>query len=309
MKAKKPQKIIPCLWYDKEAEEAVKFYTSIFNGKYQEDPPRYDELSSEVSGMPKGTVLTIEFELEGQKFLAMNGGPMFNFSPAVSFFVGCETEEELNQKWNKLSEGGKVLMPLDTYPFNKLYGWVEDKYGLSWQLSLEKREQKITPHFLFAGNQHGRSEAAMHYYTALFESSAVLSIDYYDEQDTPKGEVKGTVKLAVFSLIEQEFMITDSHLNHKFDITPAISFIVNCNSQQEIDQHWENLSEGGEKQMCGWVLDQYGISWQVVPEKLSEMMKSEDKEAVKRLEKELYEMKKIELEQLEKAFGEEVVGK
>ena len=118
------QRITTCLWFDSNAEEAVQFYTSIFKDSRITGLARYGESGSEASGKPKGTVMTISFELQGREFLALNGGPTFTFTPAVSFIVKCETQEELDTYWEKLSGGGEIQQ----------CGWLTDKYGVSWQI-------------------------------------------------------------------------------------------------------------------------------------------------------------------------------
>jgi predicted 3-demethylubiquinone-9 3-methyltransferase (glyoxalase superfamily) len=118
------QKITPHLWFDNNAEEAARFYTSIFKNSKIIDIARYGEAGAEVSGRPKGTVMTVIFELEGQRFMALNGGPIFKFSPAISFLVDCKTQEEVDELWEKLSEGGE----------KEQCGWLKDKFGVSWQI-------------------------------------------------------------------------------------------------------------------------------------------------------------------------------
>jgi len=114
------QKITPCLWFDNQAEEAVKFYVSIFKNSKVETIARYGD----AGPGPKGSVMTVKFQLDGQEFLALNGGPQFKFTEAVSFIVNCETQQEIDELWEKLSEGGKKVE----------CGWLKDKYGLSWQI-------------------------------------------------------------------------------------------------------------------------------------------------------------------------------
>jgi predicted 3-demethylubiquinone-9 3-methyltransferase (glyoxalase superfamily) len=118
------QKITPCLWFDDKAEEAVNFYTSIFKNSKIKSITRYGEAGAEVSGRPKGTVMTVTFQLDGQEFMALNGGPHFTFSSAISFIVNCRTQEEIDELWEKLSEGGEI----------EECGWLKDKYGVSWQI-------------------------------------------------------------------------------------------------------------------------------------------------------------------------------
>jgi predicted 3-demethylubiquinone-9 3-methyltransferase (glyoxalase superfamily) len=120
------QKISPCLWFDDQGEEAAKFYTSIFKDSKIGDVTRYGKEGYEIHGREEGTVMTVEFEIEGQKFLALNGGPIFKFNEAISFQVYCETQEELDNYWEKLSEGGDEKA--------QQCGWLKDKYGVSWQI-------------------------------------------------------------------------------------------------------------------------------------------------------------------------------
>jgi predicted 3-demethylubiquinone-9 3-methyltransferase (glyoxalase superfamily) len=118
------QKITPHLWFDDNAEDAAKFYTSIFKNSRIIDIAHYGESAAEVSGRPEGTVMTVTFELEGQIFRALNGGPVFKFSPAISFFVTCETQEEVDDLWESLSKDGE----------EEQCGWLKDKFGVSWQI-------------------------------------------------------------------------------------------------------------------------------------------------------------------------------
>jgi predicted 3-demethylubiquinone-9 3-methyltransferase (glyoxalase superfamily) len=118
------QKITPFLWFDDQAEDAVNFYISIFKNSKIVNVARYGEEGAKVSGRLQGTVMTVTFQLDGQEFIALNGGPHFTFSPAISFFVSCETQEEVDELWDKLSEGGEI----------EQCGWLKDKYGVSWQI-------------------------------------------------------------------------------------------------------------------------------------------------------------------------------
>ena len=118
------QRITPCLWFDNQAEEAANFYISIFKNSKIMNVARYGEAGAEAAKRPKGTVMIITFQLESQEFMALNGGPVFTFSPAISLLVNCETQEEINGLWDRLSEGGEKGQ----------CGWLKDKYGVSWQI-------------------------------------------------------------------------------------------------------------------------------------------------------------------------------
>ena len=122
--AKTMQKITPFLWFDSQAEEAANFYTAIFKGSKIEGASRYDEEGAKAGGRPKGSVMTVAFELDGQQFVALNGGPMFKFTEAISFVVNCETQKEVDHFWEKLSAGGQEVQ----------CGWLKDKFGVSWQI-------------------------------------------------------------------------------------------------------------------------------------------------------------------------------
>ncbi len=290
------QKITPSLWFNGNAEEAAHFYTSIFKDSKIENVSYY----SEAGPRPKGTVLTVVFQLNGQEFMGINAGPEFKFTPAISFFVNCETEQEIDELWSVLSRDGTVLMELDAYPFSKKFGWVEDKFGVSWQLNLAGRTQKITPFLTYVGAQYGKAEEAMHLYLSLFKNADILRIERYSASE---GEPEGTVKHAVFTLDGQEFMAMESsHQEHSFTFTPAISLLVNCETQQEVDELWEKLSAGGKEDQCGWLVDRYGVSWQIVPTALGKLMSDEDPEKVKRVTEAMFQMKKLDIKTLQEAY-------
>jgi predicted 3-demethylubiquinone-9 3-methyltransferase (glyoxalase superfamily) len=288
------QKLIPCLWFDDQAEEAAKFYTSTFNKSKIGKMARYSEAGAEVSGRKQGSVMTVEFDLEGYKFTGLNGGPLFKFSPAISFFVGCESEKELDELWKSLVRGGSVLMELNKYPFAEKYGWCEDKYGVSWQLILNKTKQKITPSLLFVGEQAGRAEEAMKLYTSIFKNSKIENI--------VRDEKTNAILYAPFTLAGEEFVAMDSPIEHKFTFTHAISIMVDCKTQEEVDEIWSQLTKGGEAEPCGWVKDKFGVSWQIVPSGLGEMFSDPDSKKTERVMKAMLQMKKLDIKKLKQAY-------
>lgn len=272
--------LYPCLWFDGKAKEAAELYLAAFqNSKITADTP-----------------LVVTFSLDGQEFMGLNGGPIFIPNPSISFYVVCETASELEQACTKLSEGGKVLMPLDAYPWSERYGWVQDKFGVSWQLALGKLEevgQKFTPSLLFTGQQAGKAEEAIHFYTSLFDSTSIVGILRYNAQDQ---DVEGTVKHAQFKLGQQVFMAMDSSFPHAFGFNEGISLVIPCDTQEEIDHYWNKLTEGGQEGQCGWLKDRYGVSWQVVPAILGQLMS--DPEKAPRVSRAFMQMKKLDLQQL-----------
>ncbi len=158
------QKIVPHLWFDKEAGEAARFYTSVFPGSSV-------AASSVLDGTPSGRVETLRIVLSGQEFLLISAGPYFTFNPSVSFLAACDTRKEADALWGALREGGRELMPLGSYPFSERYGWLMDKYGLSWQIMYMggiPYERKLTPTLMFVGGVCGRAEEAVRFYASVF---------------------------------------------------------------------------------------------------------------------------------------------
>lgn len=297
------QKITPYLWFDHEAEEAASFYVETFGAVGRPSKigrvSRYSEEVAEATGIPAGTAMTLDFTLDGYQFIALNGGPEFRFTPAISFFINCETADEVETLWKKLSEGGETLMPLDSYPFAERYGWLNDKYGVSWQIILAPSEETITPALLFVGEQFGNAEEAMTFYASLFENSGVGSISRYGPEH---GDQEGAVAHATFTLAGQNFVAMDSNMAHDFTFTEATSLFVSCEGQEEVDRLWAQLTaDGGEESMCGWLKDKYGVSWQIIPTRLMELLSHEDGEKARRATQAMLQMKKIEVAELEAA--------
>ena len=292
------QKITYCLWFNKQAEEAVNFYTSVFpNAKITDIVHNPVDTPSGQTG----TVLTASFELEGQEFMVLNGGPEFTLNPSISFMVHCDTADEVEALWNKLSDGGMALMPLDKYPFSDKYGWIQDKYGVSWQLILpqQKAPQKVMPSMLFVNEVYGKAEEAIQYYTSIFRNAKAGNIARYPAGMPPDKE--GTIMYADFMLEGQWFAAMDSAHNHKFHFNEAISLMVHCDDQKEVDYYWNKLTDEGKEVQCGWLRDKYGVAWQVVPTIMLKLLQGEDKEKEKRAMQAMMNMVKLDIAELENA--------
>lgn len=298
------QNIVPHLWFDKEANEAASFYTSIF-------PDSRITNETALHDTPSGDSNLFSFELWGQKFMAINAGPFFKFNPSVSFMVNFDpsrekdASEKINEVWNKLSEGGTVLMPLDKYPFSEKYGWIQDKYGLSWQLILTNPEGEerppILPSLMFVGDNCGKAEEAIHFYLSVFKNTKQGQNARYPQGMEPNKE--GTLMFSDFSLLNQWFTAMDSARNHHFSFNEAISFMVYCDTQEEIDDYWDKLSAIPESEQCGWLKDRFGVSWQIVPREMEKMMGgSSTPEQIERLSQATLKMKKLDLAELQKAY-------
>lgn len=294
------QKITPFLWFDNNAEEAVNFYKSVFEDTKIKTTTRYSEESSKAAGRPKDSVMTISFEIFGHPFVAINGGPVFKLNPSVSFFVYGKTEKEVEELWKKLSAGGKILMALDKYPFSEKYGWVEDKFGVSWQvmISAGEIEQKIIPSLMFTKNS-GKAEEAINFYTSIFNDAKPGGFFRYEAGQAPDED--SSVAYADFTLEGQKFAAMDGGHMHDFSFNEAISFVVNCDDQKELDYFWNKLSAVPQAEMCGWLKDKYGVSWQIVPTVLSKYLSDKDGKKSQRVMQKVLGMKKLIIEELEKA--------
>ncbi|GAB2833297.1 VOC family protein [Ferruginibacter profundus] len=277
--------IHPCIWYDGNAKAAAEFYCGLFpDSKITADTP-----------------MVVNFQLNGQKFMGLNGGPMFKSNPSISFMVISESDEEINMLWEKLTDGGMVMMALNKYDWSEKYGFCQDKFGLAWQIMKGKYSdvnQKITPTFLFVGNNYGRAEAAVKYYTKVFPASSINGILLYQENEG--AEQAGKVKHSQFIIDGKVFMAMDGFGNHNFAFNEAISFVVECKDQQEIDYYWNTLTaDGGKESMCGWLKDPFGVSWQIIPAVLGKLM-SDPAKAGKVMQA-FMQMKKFDIAALEKA--------
>lgn len=290
------QKIVTHLWYDKEALEAAEFYTNLFN---------HSSIDSVVTlnDTPSGSAESIVFTLADQSFMSISAGPIFKLNPSVSLQVVCKTLAEVDHLWKQLSKGGSIMMPLDTYPFSEKYGWTEDKYGLSWQIMYLPDQliaQKITPTMLFTDEQYGKAKEAIEFYTSVFINAAIDGLSYYGEDDE-QGQ-GGKLMYGAFNLEGQNFVAMDSAIAHGFKFSEAISFLVNCDTQDEIDYFWEKLSFVPEAEQCGWLKDKFGFSWQISPTIMNDMMNTKDRVQLDRVTQAFLPMKKMNIAELKKAY-------
>lgn len=271
--------IHPCLWFDGQAKAAAQLYCSLFKN----------------SSITADTPLVVKFELEGSEFMALNGGPEFKINPSISVFVLCESVEETNTLWQKLIEGGKALIPIDKYDWSERYGWLQDRFGLTWQISLNGDapiRQKIRSCMLFTRERFGMAEKALNFYSSIFEHSSIDLLMHYPEGS----EHAGKVLYSEFKLNQQNLIAMDGPGVHDYTFNEGVSFVVECESQKEIDYYWEKLTEGGQESMCGWLKDQFGVSWQIVPAVLAELMS--DPERGPKVMEAFMKMKKFDIDTL-----------
>jgi len=297
------QKIVPHLWFDKEAKEAASFYCSVF-------PEARITSSMTLHDTPSGDCDVVSFTLSGQPFAAISAGPFFKFNPSVSFILNFDpskdkqARENLDALWAKLSQGGTALMPLQQYPFSECYGWVQDKYGLSWQLILSNASGEerpfITPSLMFVGAVCGKAEEASDFYLSVFgNAKRGITARYPDGMEPDK---EGTIMFTDFMLLGQWFAAMDSARMHDFAFNEAVSFMVHCDTQEEIDYYWDRLSAVPEAEQCGWLKDRYGFSWQIVPAVMDKMLQDQDRERLDRVTRAFLKMKKFDLAALQGAY-------
>ncbi|MFL6089342.1 MAG: VOC family protein [Aeromicrobium sp.] len=275
------QKLIPCIWFDGDADDAVAFYLTVFAGSQERGRSVYpDEGLAEFQQSMAGKTLTIDFTIGGVLLTALNAGHEFAPNPMISFILNFDPStdaaaaDRLDATWQRLADGGKVLMELDEYPFSKRYGWLQDKFGVAWQLMLTNPEGDerpfLIPSLMFANANVNRAEEALEFYTSTFNHTRVGNVARYPEA---QGEVKeGAVMFGDFAIGSQWFAVMDSPVRHDFDFNEGVSFQVRCADQAEIDYFWDKLSTVPEAEVCGWCKDQFGISWQICPENLDQIM-------------------------------------
>lgn len=287
-------RIVPHLWFEHGAADAAAFYAEVFPASSVVD-------RLVLHDAPSGDVEVVWFELWGQPFQAISAGPLCSFNPSVSFTVLVDSVAAVDRLWQHLIDGGTALMPLDAYPWSGRFGWVADRYGVTWQLTHhpDPPDQRIVPSLMFTGEASGRAEEAVELYTSVFPHSAIEELRRWGA-DAPPYEVEGTVQQAVFTLDGYRMTAMDSAYPHGFGFNEAISLVVMCDTQEQIDHYWEALSAVAEAERCGWLEDRFGLSWQIVPARLDELLRSSDGSARRRLTQALLGMRKLDLAELER---------
>lgn len=276
------QRIIPNLWFNGVADEAVAFYRQVFGEAEIASHTYYPEDGLLDFQRPlAGKTLTISFRIDGYELLAINADDTFTPNPSASTFLNFDPAKEddardhLDSIWQHLAEEGNVLMPLGEYSFSPRYGWIQDKYGFSWQLILSDSSGDPRPCFvpalMFGGSTQHRAREAMEFYLNVFPDSATgLVYPYGDE--TTNGHPED-IAFADFTLLGEWFSVMDAGGTEAFpEFTEAVSYMVECDDQAEIDKYWLALSHVPEAEQCGWCKDQFGVSWQIVPKHITELL-------------------------------------
>lgn len=296
-------KITPHLWFDTQATEAAEFYSAVF-------PDSAVTNVTTLPDTPGGDCDVVSFRVWGQDFMAISAGPLFTINPSISFIVNVDpsrdddAEELVDRLWAQLADGGTTLMPLGEYPFSKRYGWVQDRYGVSWQLILSDPagdpRPAIVPSLMFVGDVSGQAEEANDFYLSVFGDAERGQLVRYPQGLAP--ELPDTVMFSDFRLADTWFAAMDSAREHAFGFNEAVSLMINCADQLEIDRYWERLSAVPEAEQCGWLKDRFGVSWQITPAAMGEMLANGTPEQVARVTQAFLPMKKFDLAVLRAAY-------
>ena len=260
------QVITPAMWCDGTADEAAQFYADVFH-------------DASIAEQAPGLAATVS--IHGFKLSLINGGNQYAPNPSISCILNFDPllfggEEQarayLDELYERLSTGG-VLMELGEYPFSPRYAWVRDRFGMTWQLMLTDPDGDprpfVIPSFMFGGTNHANAEEATDAWIALFDNARRGALYRYEEGGPLDA---GTVMFTDFTLRGTWMAATDSGTFHDFTFTPGVSMIVSCRDQEEIDRYWAGLSAVPEAERCGWCVDRWGVSWQVVPHNIAELM-------------------------------------
>ena len=283
--------IFPCLWFNGDGKEAADFYCEIFNGKITADTP-----------------VVLNIELFGQKLMFLNAGPQFEKNASISFTILCETEDEVQQYWNELIKNGVIIMDLAEYPWSKKYGWVRDQFGVTWQTYLGEKlgDQNIIPTLMFNHQNNCKAQKAIEFYTSIFPNSKIGGILKYGEGiGNENQEVAENVQHADFEIDHYTMFCMDNSHDHQFDFNEGISMVVMTDDQIQTDHLWNSLLlDGGRESMCGWLKDQFGVSWQIVPKRLLELMNDFDQpQKAQKVVEAMMSMQKIVIADLENAYN------
>lgn len=279
------QKITPNIWCNRTAEQAGAFYASVFMNTTSAVESRYPEtdlpdFQKDVAGEP----LVVAVDLAGFRISLINAGDEFQPNPSISLMLNfdplmweggeAEARKRIDDLWAALSDGGSALMPLQEYPFSSYYGWVQDRFGVSWQLILTDPAGDprpfIMPALLFGGNAQNRAAAAVDHYLDVFDDAHLGRREMYAEAHGPV--TPESVQFSDFRIGDEWFVAMDSGAEQPFSFTCGMSLEVACRDQREIDRLWNALSAVPEAEQCGWAADFAGVSWQIVPENMEELM-------------------------------------
>ncbi|NQN66948.1 VOC family protein [Streptococcus suis] len=290
------QPIIPHLWYNTEAKEAVAFYVDLFGGNV--------DWTYTITDTPSGDSDLIQFQLGDMTLAAISAGPYFKLNESMSLMVNVASKDEVTRLYQALSEGGRVLMPLGEYPFSPYYVWLEDRFGLSWQLSyapdLDKPYQ-FDICLLFSQDQVGLAQPMLDYYKDKLPQASVGQLSYYGEGEAAVEAAK--LNYAELLVAGQKMIVMDHGYGGEASFNEAFSLMLYVDSQDELNFYYDLLSAVPEAEMCGWVKDQFGISWQIVPRILMEAYDTASPETVKAVNDAVLQMRRLDFDQIKEILS------
>lgn len=265
--------ITPCLWFDGEGEEAARFYCSLFAD----------------ARITAATPVAVDFEIAGQPFVCLNGGPQYQPNPSISFRYACANVTEQQNLKKALAADGKILaeQPEVSWPQDSV--WVQDRWGVAWYLYVDasaNKVQRTVPVLHFGGERRSQLDEALDLYACLFPNIRSADTD-------------GGLRNALLERQGHQCLLMEQPDSRGFAFDEGVSLTVYCDSQEEIDTYWRALSAGGREQMCGWLRDRFGLAWQILPSILPELLS--DTDTAQQAGEALMEMKKINIEQLIRA--------
>ena len=254
-----PARLSACVWHNGTAREAFQHYAGLFPNAW---------IPGEIDADPSAAQPTvITMKLGALELMGLNGGPQYRPTPSISIFVRSGNARELRRFWDSLSQNSiRILIPFEEQQWSPLYGWLEDEWGLSWQLMLspamtEDELPIFTPAMLFTGAQFGKAEQALRLYESIIPGADLSDLNVHEE-----GDLKGTVLFAEMQVPGLSLIAMDGPGEHAFGFDPGLSLVLHCKDQEEIDHVWQVLlKSGGEENRCGWIVDGFGVSWQILP--------------------------------------------
>jgi predicted 3-demethylubiquinone-9 3-methyltransferase (glyoxalase superfamily) len=296
--------IKPHIWFDQDkGKEAAEFYATLM-------PDSAVSYANHFT-MGGGECEVVEFTFAGQPFFGISAGHGRNINPSISFMINFDPSRDpdaakrIDEVWAKLSEGGKVLMALDRYPFSERYGWVSDKYGVSWQLILTnpagEERPVIVPSLLFTEPVAGKANEAIDFYCSVFKDGKRGTTAPRPEDMGP--DKAGTLMFADYYVDQTWLAAMDSAHAHGFGFSEAVSLLIPCETQEEVDYYWSALTEGGIPDQCGWLKDKFGVSWQVASTVMFEALKNGSPEQVARVTQAFMTMTKVDVTALQEAYN------
>lgn len=292
------QLLIPHLWYNTEAKQAASLYTQLL-------PDSGIDWIHTVTDTPSGDAELIQFHLGDTTLAAISAGPYVKLNESASLMLDLSSKEEVDRLYQALIVDGRELMPLQAYDFSPYYAWIEDRFGLSWQLSYNPDLEKdftISFCLLFSEHQVGLAESALKTYQKCFDNSQLERISYYKDGEAPLATAK--INYSQLRIGDQDLILMDHGYGGENSFNEAFSFMIYVETQEEADAYYEHLSAVPEAETCGWAKDAYGVSWQIVPRVLMEAYDKARPEQLQQLHQEILKMKRLDINRIKSLLSQ-----